>query len=364
MYLPDGSQINLCIEDDVPLLNSAVVAAATKSPCKPMDGDYRLEKISVSAPSLATEPDANAPPIGSPRSPPKEPKPHQARMSDEAGKQHRNNAGIYTDFFVEIFAGTAGLAGAVKARGNIIYTFEFKNGKSGDIMNKATNKLITELIRDKHCIGVWFGMPCATLSSARHGRDGGPGPLRDYLDVMKPNKACTPRERQRVLTANKVVQRMVEIIDHCMANNVPWYIANPRDSRLWKTPIIQELERRSGAQKSRWDYCQFGTGHMKPTVRMAWQHPFFLMPEKTGDFGQHSKWCCSNTGIRHVRLEGFDEDRKARTSKAEAYPPELCEFWARLICKTKPNDPNKDDHWYGQLMKEETILVEFHPHKR
>ena len=176
MYLPDGTSIDLCIEDDVPLLTSAVVAAAVKSPCNPTErnGDYRLEKVSVSAPSLTKEPDANAPSTSSPRSTPKAPKPHQPRMSDEADKAKTANAGIYTDFFVEIFAGTAGLVGAVKVRDHIIYTFELKDGKSGDIMNKATYKHIKEMIRDKHCIGVWFGMPCATLSCARHGRDGGP----------------------------------------------------------------------------------------------------------------------------------------------------------------------------------------------
>ena len=50
MYLPGSStSIELHIEDDVPLINSAVVAAAIQNPRYPMveNGDYRLEKATV-----------------------------------------------------------------------------------------------------------------------------------------------------------------------------------------------------------------------------------------------------------------------------------------------------------------------------
>ena len=135
--------------------------------------------------------------------------------------------------------------------------------------------------------------------------------------------------------ANKILNRMVAIIDHCMANHKAWYIENPRDSRLWETSIMQEPERRSSATKSRWDYCQLVTTYMKLTIIMAWQNEAFIQHSKTCDFGAHNQWHCSKNGARHERLEGFDEHGKARTSYASAYPPQLCECWANLIINRK-----------------------------
>ena len=50
-------------------------------------------------------------------------------MSDEHGQRQCNATGSYIDLFVEICAGIARLAGAVKAKGQLIYTFYIKNCK-------------------------------------------------------------------------------------------------------------------------------------------------------------------------------------------------------------------------------------------
>ena len=124
------------------MLNSAVVAAAMKHPLVPSDD--KMEKMVVPNTPCSIETRH------------KEPKPHQARTREPDSAD--------PDFFIEIFAGTAGLSTRVKALGQIIYTFDTKTGRSGDILNKDTYELIKDLIRSKHCIGVWFGMPCGTLS--------------------------------------------------------------------------------------------------------------------------------------------------------------------------------------------------------
>ena len=95
--------------------------------------------------------------------------------------------------FVEIFACTAGLSGAVKVSGCIIYTFDCKNGKKRNILMTDTFKLIKKPIRSGNCIGVWFGMPCGTFSSARNAKDGGPGPMRDHNDVMEPRSKAAEK---------------------------------------------------------------------------------------------------------------------------------------------------------------------------
>ena len=123
--MPGSNQsIDLHIEDDVPMLNSAVVAAAIKNPIMPQVPSDEKRTTQESCCSARR----------------KEPKPHQARMSD---KDTTEPAGIYIDFFIEIFAGTAGLSTHVKALGQIVYTFDTNTGRDGDILNKDTIKTHT-----------------------------------------------------------------------------------------------------------------------------------------------------------------------------------------------------------------------------
>ena len=112
MYMPESNQsIDLHIEDGVPMLNSAVVVAAVRNPCYPVvtPGDYRLETSEVNA--KASE--ITAPHTSSPAASPRVPKPHQARPAEI---QQSCITGIHSDFFAEVFAGTAGLAGQVKIK--------------------------------------------------------------------------------------------------------------------------------------------------------------------------------------------------------------------------------------------------------
>ena len=96
---------------------------------------------------------------------------------------------IKPKYFVEVFAGKAGLSIAVVKFGNVeIYTVEIDDEDGRSILNKAVKKHILGLIRGGNCIGVWFGMPCNTFSSARagDGKKTGPRDLRsDDPDKVK-----------------------------------------------------------------------------------------------------------------------------------------------------------------------------------
>ncbi len=261
--------------------------------------------------------------------------PTTSSQGDAGGDSWRTNEKINLKFFIEIFSGTGGLSGAVKAGGVLIYTFDIKKCKKGNILNKDTYRTIRGLIKSKNCLGVWFGMPCGTFSTARdHVKTDGSEPRRirgtTPETVLKPEKYCTSNERSHVINGNRVLYRMLDIIRLCIAEKVPWYIENPRRSRLWMVPQIAVLAQLSEAKFCQFDYCQFGTDYQKETIILAWNNPLFYENHMTctskwiGKFPKRCKSPCSKTGEHHVVLKGVDDDKqKYKTATACEYPREL-----------------------------------------
>ena len=59
-------------------------------------------------------------------------------------------------------------------------------------------------------MGIWFGMPCGTISSARRHIEKGPRPLRSLQHVHGfPNLAG--RDKLRVDLANEIIDFMYEL---------------------------------------------------------------------------------------------------------------------------------------------------------
>ena len=150
---------------------------------------------------------------------PKFPKPHQPRRRDGEGDLSSASSDPKY-YFVEIFYGCGSLSAKVHHKGATVHLFDIIDGKSGDIMDEEAFRRMRKLVASPNCIGVWFGMPCETFSAARNGKDGGPGPIRDPEDPMKPHKSCTPTDRTRVLYHNKLVDRMVTLITIAEKNQV------------------------------------------------------------------------------------------------------------------------------------------------
>ena len=127
-------------------------------------------------------------------------------------------------FFVEVFSGTGRLAAAVRSQGVVAYEFDLtEQGGRKDLLKKNVLSELRSLIESPYCLGVWFGFPCGTFSSARR-NDGGPPPLRgtNSKDIWGlPH--LTGRERDRVRSANKLLLRMHELMRLCENTPVPFY---------------------------------------------------------------------------------------------------------------------------------------------
>ena len=84
---------------------------------------------------------------------------------------------MHGKYLLELFSGSAKLSAALKRLGIPVYAFDSKYGKWCDLLNPDALNNLYGRIAGGHCIGVWFGMPCETVSRARRGGNGA-GPLR------------------------------------------------------------------------------------------------------------------------------------------------------------------------------------------
>ena len=68
----------------------------------------------------------------------------------------------------------------------------------------------------------------------------------------------------------------------------------------------------------------------KATRILCFNNPVFVRSGKQCVFQKGYK--CSATGQRHIQLTGVDEaSGQFLTNRAEAYPPRLCDLWAKCI---------------------------------
>ena len=86
-------------------------------------------------------------------------------------------------FFIEIFSGTGRLSDTIREMFPGIAAVEvdiLEKGGERDLLKKSTFRWVMDLAQHPDCIGMWFGYPCGTFSSARRGGKKGPPPLRGH----------------------------------------------------------------------------------------------------------------------------------------------------------------------------------------
>ena len=246
-------------------------------------------------------------------------------------------------FFVEIFSGTGRLADTVRTTGVAAYEFDLtpKGGRKNLLKNKVLHEIM-ELIKNPNCVGVWFGFPCGTFSSARR-HDGGPPPLRGHnsKDIWGlPH--LVGKELARVRSANKLLQRMHTMMREMMRRRVPFYLENPQPSKLRSHLFTKKWVEHPDSCKVDFDYCQFDTTWKKATSVLAFGNKKFNQSirfkcKTTYDGG---KSICSRTGKHHELLSGFNagaDKGQYKTNKACPYPQPFCDYFKVVL--TEPEKP-------------------------
>ena len=129
---------------------------------------------------------------------------------------------------------------------------------------------------------------------------------------------------------------MHELMKLCVSHNVPFYLENPKSSKLWMHPIIRKWVQHKSAHLIEFDYCQFGTEWKKATTILSVGNRNFHTGKslRCKVTWRDKTSICPKTGKPHTTLAGFVDNKEKgqyKTNKACPYPEEFCEYVAPLI---------------------------------
>ena len=116
--------------------------------------------------------------------------------------------------FIEIFSVQCGFSKELQSLGHIVHSYDKKNDPNQDILDKKCARRIQNLIEKINCIGVWFGMPCGTFTSARRYDGNGPKPIRSRGHVLG-LPTLSGRDKLFLDLANKLVDLMYDLCLLC-----------------------------------------------------------------------------------------------------------------------------------------------------
>lgn len=233
---------------------------------------------------------------------------------DEAGDD-----GLNDTTFLEIFAGEAGLTGAVRRLGIVaLEAVDIHACNSNDLQFDLTRnepfKKLKKLIKTKRVRWLHLAPPCKTFSRARR-RDRW-AKVRKLRSHAKP-EGLEPRSRL-VKEANLLASRSAQLarLQHKVKG---WFsIENPEKSFIWIYKPLALLRRLDGVRFLVGDQCMFGGEYRKPTGWLT-NAPHLQCLEKR---------CPGGPGHEHPALVGLAEDFEGKvvwkTSLAAEYPEGLC----------------------------------------
>ena len=245
---------------------------------------------------------------------------------------------LCTSFFLELFAGSAGLCAAVGAAGHPSLGLDIKEGF--DLCDAQLQAVLMAALRAKKVWGVWLGTECSSWSRARRGRsEGGGMPRALRSDVhLWGLPGLTPSEQRRVEQGNAMAQFTVSVIRLCIELQIPVGLENPLCSRLWLLPELDQLSSLPCAQRVNLHMCQFGAPWMKPTQIRLWNcGPADAARRQCAYRRQRNTSgtsLCSATGVPHVVLSGTGPCG-FKTSAASVYPVQFCNTIVDIMMRAR-----------------------------
>ena len=235
--------------------------------------------------------------------------------------------------FLEIFAGKAGLTQAAKRHGvAVLPPIELLPNEvvleAVDILQPEVLQHVKALLTGHHVQMVHFGTPCSSFSQARK-LDGGPPPLRDR-DHLYGLAGLAADDQKALRLGTQLMEVTAQLVTSAQQAGVKWSIENPETSLLWDMPPVQTLASFPTVQKFGLDMCRFGSPHMKPTTLLA-----------NYDLAAVALRCDrAQRPHEHEPLIGkvqVDGRWVYKTRLAQVYPPALCQQWAAVMDRSRPD---------------------------
>ena len=214
-----------------------------------------------------------------------------------------------TTYFLEVFSGTARLTEAVARHGlRVLPDVEVGKGHQFDMLRPTSQQIILDLIRDGRVWAVHFGTPCTVWSRARH------------------NLKNLRRARQKEAAGVALALFTARAIRLCIACNVFFSLENPQTSRLWEFGPIHDILKNPKTHFFVLHMCGWGTPYKKPTAILTNMLALKQLIRKCTRDHEH----VALRGSERVVVDGKVCNRN-RATGAGAYPPLLCDAWARVL---------------------------------
>ncbi len=229
-------------------------------------------------------------------------------------------------YFLDLFAGKAGVAKAVQKLGYSARVFDIKNGLEQDLTNRRVQNRIIREIKRKRIFAVMLAPVCTSFSVARdrtkviRNKQYPWGILREQL---------TEKEWQSILLGNRCFRACLRIMRILDQYRIPYILENPASSKAWFLPPVQSHIRQSHVQFITCDFCQFGARWKKPRSFICGH----VDPLDLVRLGRRcsGRGCCSRTGRPHVQLTGSHHTGIPMTKFAEPYPTSLCTTLSHIL---------------------------------
>ena len=233
----------------------------------------------------------------------------------------------WTWFFLELFAGTAGLTAHVAEQGlKVFHPIDISYGSLYDVSRISTQKVLLSWLVSYSIWYIHMGTPCTIWSIARNN-------IRNF------SKAAA-RERlgvQLALFTARLARR-------ALAQGTFFSIENPWSSRLWRFPPIQELIADPRCVFVVFDCCTYGSPHKKPTAILINLRALHKLAQRC------------NGGHQHLSLRGswrvFRRGRwvlEKKITSVGAYSECLCKAWASIVKQASPSGAGGDGAEQAQL---------------
>ena len=230
-------------------------------------------------------------------------------------------------YFLELFAGKAGLTRAVQQAG--VPVLPPVDIVQSEFVPAPRDILDVDFWDWLMCVialgGVFFlhtDTPCNTYTAARR-HDGGPPPLRS-LDYIMGLPGLSTTNQSLVFLGNMFLIRTVEACILVFNLGGDFSIENPLGSFLWLTPPLKALQEHARSFSLDFDQCVFGAPSKKPTRLESSTQQFISLVQQ-----------CPGSHV-HEPLDGQvwlpEEHRWVwRTKLAQVYPLQLCQEMSTVI---------------------------------
>ena len=229
-----------------------------------------------------------------------------------------------------------------------------------DVTKETFWEQTMQSIRDSNWQVLIVTPPCHTHSRSRNNWRASPGPrpLRSK-DFPFGFPWLTPKNKLVCEQANLFIAQTIEAALASLDVDAPFVIEHPEDlgvtahnetpASIWQLPEIHDLQVQAKAFTWALFQCKFSAMTSKPTrflsnLRCAAQEPYQGWP-KVDDFG---KYCgplppvCPHKG-HDFKLVGRDPTSdKFLTAASASYPPDMCQWLARLIAQSLFDSPLRD----------------------